>query len=108
MAVIEHLVELRPRVVDTICSKAPMLEWLLERTRAKKKPLGNRVYVSEILAILLQSPENKDRFLAITGSIDVLLEVTAAYKRKDPATPEEEELVENMFDVLCAGILTPL
>jgi len=33
--------------------------------------------------------------------------VVAAFKRKDPQTAEEEELVENSFDVLCSSLMLP-
>ena len=37
--------------------------------------------------------------------MDSLLQQLAYYKRHDPATPEEAELLENLFDVLCALLL---
>lgn len=108
MGVIENLVELEPVVVDIICQKTEILPWLTERLREKRKPLRNRIYVSEILSILLQnSPANQKKFAQQKDSVGKLLEVVAAYKRKDPQNSEEEEFVENAFDVLCNVLLLP-
>lgn len=37
--------------------------------------------------------------------IDVLLQQLAVYKRHDPSTAEEQELMENLFNVLCSCLL---
>lgn len=33
------------------------------------------------------------------------LQVLARYRRKDPASAEEQELVENTFDALCSALM---
>jgi beta-catenin-like protein 1 len=38
------------------------------------------------------------------GGIDDLLQLLAAYKRKDPKDDDEIELVENLFDGLCSAL----
>lgn len=37
--------------------------------------------------------------------MDSILQQLAYYKRHDPASMEEQELMENLFDVLCALLL---
>ena len=63
-------------------------------------------------SILVQNePSNRKLFgeLApggvVGGAMDSLLQQLAYYKRHDPANPEEAELLENLFDVLCALLL---
>ena len=66
---------------------------------------ANKLYASEILAILMQSePENVVRLSNLSGmdGVDMLLQVIAYYKRRVPSGLEEEECVENLFNALCA------
>ena len=65
-----------------------------------------------VLSILVQNePSNRKLFgeLApggvVGGAMDSLLQQLAYYKRHDPANLEEAELLENLFDVLCALLL---
>lgn len=39
------------------------------------------------------------------GGIDVVLQALAAYKKNDPQSDEEAEMVENLFDVICSVIM---
>jgi beta-catenin-like protein 1 len=71
-----------------------------------------RLYASEILSILVQNEPSNRKFFAelapggiVGGAMDSLLQTLAYYKRHDPATAEEQELMENLFDVLCALLL---
>ena len=70
---------------------------------------GRARYAAEILSVLTQqSPDNCRRLGASESSfdgIDELLQVCAHWRRKDPATQEEQECCENVFDTLCAVLL---
>lgn len=35
------------------------------------------------------------------------VEIFQMYKRRDPSTPEEVEMVENLFDSLCSALMHP-
>jgi beta-catenin-like protein 1 len=68
--------EFRPEVVGDV-AKQGLLAWLLKRLRVKAPFDANKLYVSEILSILLQnSPENKT-LLGTMDGIDVLLQQLA-------------------------------
>ena len=41
-----------------------------------------------------------------TNGIDALLQAVAKYKKKDPATPDEEECCENLFNSLCSALVS--
>ena len=83
------------------------------RNRVNKEHfISLRLYASEILSILVQNePINRRLFAELApggtvgGAMDSLLQTLAYYKRHDPATAEEQELMENLFDVLCALLL---
>lgn len=104
LAIFENLFEFRPNVgVDA--AKQGLLQWLLRRLRVKLPFDGNKLYASEILSILLQnSPENREQLGEIDG-IDVILQQLAFYKRHDPASTEELEMMENLFDSLCSSLM---
>lgn len=68
---------------------------------------GNKQYASEILAILLQSSTANQRRLGQMNGVDVLLQAVAVYKSRDPKSPDEAEMLENLFDCLCC-LLMPL
>jgi len=107
LAVFENLVEIQPALVDSIIEKSKLMSWLISRLK-ERMVLQNRVYCSELIAIFLQHPANQKRFGEVKGAMDVLLEVLARYRRKDPASAEEQELVENTFDALCSALMVPM
>ncbi|KAF1776715.1 Armadillo-type fold [Phytophthora cactorum] len=84
----------------------------------------NKLYASEILSILLQSgAEPRENFVAWMGKdrpseekkeknekvdlMDDLLQALAPYRKKDPSSEEEEELVGNLVNALCSVLLVP-
>ncbi len=85
--------------------------WLTARV-ARKKVKGaeldsNTQYASEILSVILQSSGSyiRRRFVMELQGVDAALRSLAPYRSAPPATPEEAEFVENMFDVLCAVLM---
>ncbi|XP_015120259.1 beta-catenin-like protein 1 [Diachasma alloeum] len=104
LAIFENLLEFRPELcVDA--GKQGLLQWLLRRIKAKMPFDANKLYASELLSILLQNtPENK-LVLGDLDGIDVLLQQLAYYKRHDPQTAEEQEMMENLFNVLCSSLM---
>ena len=45
------------------------------------------------------------RRIGESGGIDTLLQCVAMYKSRDPATAEEEEFMQNCFDLLCTCLM---
>ncbi|ESO82870.1 hypothetical protein LOTGIDRAFT_108932 [Lottia gigantea] len=106
LAIIENITEFRP----DICSEAAqqgLLPWLLKRIKSKIPFDDNKVYASEILAILLQNTDENRILLGEVDGIDVLLSQLAAYKRHDPSSKEEIEYMENLFDSMCSCLMVP-
>ena len=95
-----------PALAETVVAKTNILAWLLQRVGAKVFD-SNRQYASELLAILLQNSRANRLKLGEVEGVDVLLQVTASYKRKDPKDADEIELMENLFDALCSALAEP-
>uniref|UniRef100_A0A069DVH7 Beta-catenin-like protein 1 n=1 Tax=Panstrongylus megistus TaxID=65343 RepID=A0A069DVH7_9HEMI len=104
LAIIENLVELKPHLVSEI-GKQGLLQWLLKRLKSKLPAEQNKLYATEILSILLQNNVENKTLLGELGGIDILLQQLAQYKRHDPATAEECEIMENLFDALCCSLM---
>ncbi|XP_055804740.1 uncharacterized protein LOC129873635 [Solanum dulcamara] len=106
LATVENFIEVKPSVAELVCERTKLMKWLLTRIKVREFD-GNKQYASEILAILLQSSTVNQKRLGQLNGMDALLQAVAMYKSKDPKTPDEEEMVENLFDALCC-LLMPL
>ncbi|KAK6185496.1 hypothetical protein SNE40_007717 [Patella caerulea] len=106
LAIIENITEFRPDVCHEAAQQG-LLQWLLKRIKAKMPVDDNKVYASEILAILLQNTDENRLLLGDIDGIDVLLSQLSAYKRHDPTTKEEIEYMENLFNSLCSCLMVP-
>lgn len=104
LAIIENLLEYRPEMSSDAAQQG-LLQWLLRRIKAKMPFDANKLYGSEILAILLQNSDDNRLLLGDLDGIDVLLQQLAAYKRHDPNTKEEIEMMENLFNSLCSCLM---
>jgi len=106
LAIAENVLELRPELAQTLVQETALLAWLLARVQrgAKEREMDEvKLYASELLAILVQSADAAVHALATPPlqGVDALLTTVARYKKAEPSSPDEEELVENLFDVLC-------
>lgn len=107
------------------------MQWLLRRIKTKTPFDANKLYASELLSILLQYTPENSLLLGDLDGIDVLLQQLAVciymflnqciahviklnylktdclqyYKRHDPQTAEEQEMMENLFNVLCSSLM---
>ena len=104
LAIIENMTEFRNSEVCLAAGDQGLLTWLLRRLRVRQYD-SNKLYVVEILAILLQSNESNQRLLGEKDGIDHLLQALAYYKRRDPQTLDEIEMMENLFDCLCSSLM---
>jgi beta-catenin-like protein 1 len=126
---VENLTEIRPEVCQQAAQQG-LLSWIMKRLKAKLPFDANKLYCSEILSILLQgTPENRQLLGEIDG-IDILLQQLAVrkrfssfifhscksashfliifsqiFKRQDPKTGEEQEMMENLFDCVCSSLI---
>lgn len=106
LGIIENMLELQPNLAERIAKEGDILEWLLKRVKGKKYD-NNKLYASEILAILVQNSDANREALAKIEGIGFLLKTLSQYKKKDPATAEESEMMENLFDVLTSLLMYP-
>uniref|UniRef100_A0A6M2DJ01 Beta-catenin-like protein 1 n=1 Tax=Xenopsylla cheopis TaxID=163159 RepID=A0A6M2DJ01_XENCH len=104
LAIFENLTEYVPEICDDI-SKQGLLAWLLKRLKLKVPFDANKLYCSEILSILIQESHENRQLLGDLDGIDTLLQQLAVYKKHDPASAEEQELMENLFNCLCSSLM---
>ncbi|KAF7199555.1 beta-catenin-like protein 1 [Nothobranchius furzeri] len=106
LAIIENMAEFRPGLC-TEAAQQGLMQWLLKRIKAKMPFDANKLYCSEILAILLQNNDSTRELLGEMDGIDVLLQQLSVFKRHNPNTAEEQEMMENLFDALCSCLMLP-
>ncbi|KAH8646714.1 Catenin-beta-like protein [Xylariales sp. PMI_506] len=92
----------RTGTAERIAAQENLVNWLLRRIQAKENPVSqNKQYAAEILAILVQSSPKNRRRLADLNAVDIMLQLIAPYRKRDPEKGgEEEEYMENLFEAL--------
>ncbi|KAM9120896.1 beta-catenin-like protein 1 [Pangshura tecta] len=104
LAIVENMAEFRPEMC-TEAAQQGLVQWLLKRLKAKMPFDANKLYCSEVLAILLQNNDDNRELLGELDGIDVLLQQLSVFKRHNPSTAEEQEMMENLFDSLCSCLM---
>lgn len=99
--------ESRNQALEELCEETDLLGWLLKRVEKKRAVDENKLYASEILAIILQSSAKCRRQCLAMDGLEALLQAVSAYKKREPEDDGERELVENLFDSVCAMVMTP-
>lgn len=106
-------------VLENLCSKTEtaevvgadegLLKWLIQRASKSERPVSqNKQYAAEILAILVQSSEKNRRRLAALDAVDAMLQLVAAYRKRDPEKGgDEEEYMEDLFEALTSIVDEP-
>lgn len=108
LSVLENLAS-QNTLAEKIGKDTTVLKWLLDRIPKRESPVSqNKQYSAEVLAILLQSSTANRRKLCELDGVDLLLQILAAYRKRDPIKgSEEEEFVENVFDSLTCVVDEP-
>jgi beta-catenin-like protein 1 len=83
--VFENLVEFRPSLSITLCTKTGIIKFLLKRLKSKKFD-SNKLYASELLSILLQDNAALLGDVGGMDGVDELLQAAAHYRKRDPAS----------------------
>lgn len=104
LGIVENMAESRPSMVTEAANEG-LMAWILKRLKAKIPFDENKLYASEILAILLQNADDNRRLLGETDGVDILLGQLAPFKRHDPSNAQETEMMENLFNALCSALL---
>ncbi|KAK0733145.1 Catenin-beta-like protein [Lasiosphaeria miniovina] len=101
LGVLENLCS-RPDTADKIGRDEALLRWLLGRAQKAERPVTqNKQYAAEILAIMVQSSATNRQRLVDLDAVDALLQLVAAYRKRDPEKGgDEEEYMENLFGAL--------
>ncbi|KAK0796421.1 hypothetical protein LTR91_023351 [Friedmanniomyces endolithicus] len=87
--------------------KEKVLTWLCKRLEKPEKTTGqNKQYAAEVLQVLLQtSPLVRKRLARDVDGVDLILQLLAAYRKRDPVKDStEEEYTENLFDALACVV----
>lgn len=104
LAIVENLAEFRPEL-SIQAAQQGLLAWILKRLKAKMPFDANKLYCSEILSILLQNHEENKKLLGEIDGIDTLLQQLSYFKRHDPNSSDETEMMENLFGALCSSLM---
>ncbi|EDW34482.1 GL22278 [Drosophila persimilis] len=104
LAIVENLTEIDGEFVREAAEQG-LLAWLLKRLKGKTPFDPNKLYCSEILSILIQTENDNRLLLGSIEGVDVLLQQLAVYKRHDPASNEEQEYMQNLFNCLCSALM---
>ncbi|KAJ2973699.1 hypothetical protein NUW58_g8874 [Xylaria curta] len=103
LGIVENLCG-RTATAERVAKEEGLLRWLLQRIQTKEEGGGvsqNKQYAAEILAILVQNSAPNRRKFASLDAADVMLQLVAPYRKRDPEKGgEEEEYVENLFEAL--------
>ncbi|KAK4245442.1 Catenin-beta-like protein [Corynascus novoguineensis] len=108
LGVLENLCS-KKEIAEAIGEQEALVKWLLERAGRKEAPVTqNKQYAAEILAILVQNSEKNRRRLAELDAVDQMLQLVAAYRKRDPEKGgDEEEYMENLFEALTSIVDEP-
>ncbi|CAN7991063.1 unnamed protein product [Ixodes hexagonus] len=104
LAIVENVAEFRPEL-SVQAAEQGLLAWILKRLKAKMPFDANKLYCSEILSILLQNHEENKKLLGEIDGIDTLLQQLSYFKRHDPNSSDEMEMMENLFGALCSSLM---
>ncbi|KXJ92119.1 DUF1716 domain-containing protein [Microdochium bolleyi] len=103
MSIVENLCS-RTATAEQVAKHEKLLRWLLKRVQTKETNPSvsqNKQYAAEILAILVQSSSANRKIVAALDAADIMLQLVAAYRKRDPEKGgEEEEYMENLFEAL--------
>ncbi|KAG8751173.1 hypothetical protein FRC12_012557 [Ceratobasidium sp. 428] len=106
LGIFENVLGSRPALAETLVSTTSIVTWLLNRILQKDHD-DNRGYAAEVLAILVQSSRSNRLVLSKADGVDIMLRVLSAFRRRDPASADETEFMENVFDALCSSLAEP-
>lgn len=110
LEMIENMTDLDISVCEKLIQRTRLPHFLLTRVNAKTFD-ANKLYASEILSIVYQADmDSCEQLSAIKvdskiDGLDILLQSIAKYRKKDPASTDEQECVENLFNTLALSLL---
>jgi beta-catenin-like protein 1 len=106
LAIVENMSELKNEEVMRAAGEQGLVKWLMKRIAVRQYD-ANKLYASEILAILLQSHQENQKLLGDLNGVDILLQALSYYKKRDPTLSDEMEAMDNLFDCMCSSLMYP-
>lgn len=106
LSCLENVLEIRPEVAVE-AGKSGFVGWILNKFKTKSPFDENRLYYSEILSILVYNKLQNLQLVGDLDGIDVLLSQLATFKKTDPRTDREAEMMANLFNSLCSCLTLP-
>jgi len=115
LSIVENMVELRPTVADAVVEETMLLQWLVGQLNPKTEVDSNKQYACEIVSILAAASDKTRSALIESNSskssaaplLDNILQAIAPYRTKDAHGVDEEEYVENLFNIVCSCLMKP-
>ncbi|CAD8155154.1 unnamed protein product [Paramecium octaurelia] len=99
--VIENMVDIKSSISKEIGLRSKIIQYLVKRVEDNSQNLDdNRLYASELLVELTQQTKENLEIIGRSGGIESLLMVLNQYRKKDPETAEEKEILNNVYDLL--------
>ncbi|KAK3899345.1 Catenin-beta-like protein [Staphylotrichum tortipilum] len=108
LGVVENLCS-RGETAEKVGQEEGLVKWLLERVGREERPVGqNKQYAAEVLAIIVSGSRGNRKVLAGLDAVDAMLQLVAAYRKRDPEKGgDEEEYMENLFEALTSLVDEP-
>eukprot|EP00002_Diphylleia_rotans_P030575 TRINITY_DN6296_c0_g1_i1.p1 TRINITY_DN6296_c0_g1~~TRINITY_DN6296_c0_g1_i1.p1 ORF type:complete len:360 (+),score=100.12 TRINITY_DN6296_c0_g1_i1:223-1302(+) len=107
LGIFENLFETNEEIISTVTQRTDVFGYLLTKISSDSGFDPNKLYASEILAILLQNNTSNQESFGSKDGVNKTLEAIAPYRKHDPKGSDEVEYVENLFDVLCSAMSFP-
>lgn len=106
MGIIEVMMDVRPKLAKYVSEHTAFIPYLVRRIEDESQPLDdNRNYAAELLVQLVTECEEARQVVGRCGGIENLLIVLSRYRKSDPRSAEDIELVMNIFDALTLILL---
>ncbi|KAL3318508.1 Beta-catenin-like protein 1 [Cichlidogyrus casuarinus] len=105
IGIVENLIDARQSYIELVYEQG-FFSWLLKILKDRKFT-KNKLYASEVLDSILMGDPNMAMRLGEMEGIDFLLQKLSVYKRHDPTTYDEAEMLQNLFNCLCTCLMLP-
>eukprot|EP01132_Coremiostelium_polycephalum_P007436 gene7436-9138_t len=106
LGIFENMMDLEPMITSQILSeKTNIFKYIISSISSKDLHLPIKLYCCEILSMILQqNTDSRKTFGVKYNGIETLLIAISQYKKNQPGSLEETEMVENIFTSLCASL----
>eukprot|EP00960_Hanusia_phi_P048635 759067-Hanusia_phi.AAC.11 len=116
LSIIENLSELQPHALEAICEKTELIacedirpkQALLQRDHLNSVRAASQFDIPYLsLHLRCQQNQENQKKIGSDGGMDILLQLTSSWKKKDPKDSDESEMIQNLFDSICSCVMVP-